>query len=78
MNTNSPLSNENLLENLGNIVKASNADVYADQVLKLKKCNKELIEGLIELISLNEQISQNFNFPAIKKAKALIKKAKLI
>jgi replicative DNA helicase len=82
---NSPLSNDSLLESIGNIVKASNADVYAEQVLKLKECNRELIKRLEEIKRHAEKINEH-TFETYKQQILLtienetdfIKKAKLI
>lgn len=72
------MEQDSLFEQMATITKAHAYDILSKQVTELKNCNRELIESLNELISLNEQISQNFNFPAIKKAKTLIQKSKLL
>jgi hypothetical protein len=81
---NSPLSNDSLLESTGNIVKASNADVYAEQVLKLKISNIKLIEALETLIEAIPKQNDDYDWwedsltTAVEDAKEEIKKATII
>jgi hypothetical protein len=82
---NSPLSNDSLLESIGNIVKSSNADVYAEQIRELKELNKEMLHSLEEaqiLIENNRNgigISLYKAYPMVyKRLKNAIKKSKLL
>lgn len=74
-----------LFEQVANIAKAHNADIYAKQVQELKECNKELIltiERLLERedysLTSNTAYGNNRLNRLIADAKNIINKAKIL
>jgi hypothetical protein len=79
-----------LFEQASQITKAHGYDILAEQVLKLKECNKELIEALQPFADLSKRIPEskkgnvfgyndaNLSIEDFRRAETLINKAKLL
>lgn len=79
-----------LFEQVANIAKAHNADIYAKQVQELKECNRELIEALEPFANLSKQIPDskkgnvfgyndaNLSIEDFRRADIVIKKSAII